>query len=90
MEGQHLALAQLQQIRADVLCSRVIALQPGLPDAHAARAHRPVDKIADALTVVGRLVEVDFERSCYGGALVAALTAATYSTTWDLWTTNDD
>jgi hypothetical protein len=39
----------------------VIPLQLGLPDDHAARAHQLVDKIAPALTVVGRLIEGDFE-----------------------------
>jgi hypothetical protein len=61
MKGRHLALAQLQQIRTDMLCTKTIALHPGLLDAHATRAHQLVDKIADALTVVGRLIESDFE-----------------------------
>lgn len=57
MKGQQLALAQLQQIRADMLCAKVFPLHLGLLDTQAARAHQLVDKIAAALTVVGRLIE---------------------------------
>jgi hypothetical protein len=44
-----------------VLCAGVIALRLGLSDADAARAHQLVDEIAAARTVVGWLIEGDFE-----------------------------
>jgi hypothetical protein len=50
------ALAQLRYIRGDLLCARVIALQLDLSDT---RSHELVEKIADALTLVGRLIEGD-------------------------------
>jgi hypothetical protein len=46
------ALAQLREIRGDLLCARVIALQM-------TGAHELVEKIAAALVVVGRLIEGD-------------------------------
>jgi hypothetical protein len=61
MKGRHLAFAQLPKIHGDLLCARVITLQLGLSDAHAARAHQLVKKVAAALAVVGRLIEGDFE-----------------------------
>jgi hypothetical protein len=61
MEGRDLVFAQLREIRGDLLCARVIALQLGRSDAHTARAHQLVDKIAAALTTVGQLIEGDFE-----------------------------
>jgi hypothetical protein len=50
------ALAQLRFIRGDLLCARVIALQLDLSDA---RSHELAEKIADALTLVGRLIKGD-------------------------------
>jgi hypothetical protein len=61
MDGRRLALAQLQQIRSELLCAKVIELQRGLLYAYAARGHQLVGKIAAALAVVGRLIEGDFE-----------------------------
>jgi hypothetical protein len=61
MDGRRLALAQFQQIRADLLCAKVTALHRGQLYACAARGHQLVGKVADALTVVGRLIEGDFE-----------------------------
>jgi hypothetical protein len=61
MEVRHLALAQLQQIHGDLLCARVIGLQLCLSDARAIRAPQLVEMIAPAPTVVGRLIEDDFE-----------------------------
>ena len=57
MQGRHLALARLRETCADLLCTRVIALHLGLPDAHTARAHQLVQKMADTLTVVRQLIE---------------------------------
>jgi hypothetical protein len=53
MKDRHLTLTQLQQILGDLLCTRAIALQKGLLDAH---AHQLVDRIADALNVVEQLI----------------------------------
>jgi hypothetical protein len=47
------ALAQLRFIRGDLLCARVVALQLDLSDA---RSRELAEKIADALTLVGRLI----------------------------------
>jgi hypothetical protein len=56
MEGRHLALAQLREIRGDLLCARVSALQVSLSGARAQRARELTDKIADALAHVERLM----------------------------------
>jgi hypothetical protein len=53
-EGRRLALAQLRQIRGDLLCARMIALQ-----VQGQRGHELAEKIADALTLAGRLIEGD-------------------------------
>jgi hypothetical protein len=47
-------LAQLRYIRGDLLCARMIALQL---DLSVTRSHELVEKIADALTLVGQLIE---------------------------------
>jgi hypothetical protein len=57
MKDRHLALAQLQQIHGELLCTRVFTPRLGLSDTHAARAHHLAYKSAAALTVVGRLLE---------------------------------
>jgi hypothetical protein len=54
---RHVAVAQLREIRGDLLCARVIALQLGLSDTHVARAHQLVDRIAAALTPVIQPIE---------------------------------
>jgi hypothetical protein len=57
MGGRDVVLARLRDIRGDFLCARVITLQLRLSNAHAARGHQLVDKIAAALTVLGQLIE---------------------------------
>jgi hypothetical protein len=52
------ALVKLREIRGDLLCARVSTLQLSLPGAH---ADELVEKIADTLNLVGRLIEGDFE-----------------------------
>jgi hypothetical protein len=89
MQGRHLALAQLRQIRGDLLCTRVIALQLGLTDAHAARAHQLVNKIVHAFLPGGiPMLQIDIphffaeeflrddrsSREEYNGSLFRALT----------------
>jgi hypothetical protein len=56
MEGQHSVLAQLREIRGDLLCARVGALQVSLSGARGQRARELTDKIADALAHVERLM----------------------------------
>jgi hypothetical protein len=56
MEGRHMALAQLREIRGDLLCARVGALQVSLSGARAKRARELTDKIADTLAHVERLM----------------------------------
>jgi hypothetical protein len=56
MEGRHLALARLREIRGDLLCARVGALQVSLSGARAQRACELTDKIADALAHCERLM----------------------------------
>jgi hypothetical protein len=52
-----MAVAQLREIRGDLLCARVIALQLNLSGARAERARELTELIANALTVVGQLIE---------------------------------
>jgi hypothetical protein len=59
MEGRHLALAQLREIRGDLLCARVIALRLGLSNARTSRGHQLVEKVTDALTPVGQPIECE-------------------------------
>jgi hypothetical protein len=47
-------LAQLRYIRGDLLCARMIALQL---DLSITRSHELIEKIADALTLVGQLID---------------------------------
>lgn len=90
MQGRHLTLAQLREVRGDLLCTRVIALQLGLTDAHAARAHQLVNKIVHAFLPGGiPMLEIDIphffaekflrdvrpSREEYRGSLFRALTA---------------
>lgn len=56
MEGRHLALAQLREIRGDLLCARVGALQVSLSAARSQRARELTELIADALAHVERLM----------------------------------
>lgn len=50
------ALLTLREIRADLLCARVNALQLGLSGARGERARELREKIADALAHVERLL----------------------------------
>jgi hypothetical protein len=50
------ALAQLQEIRGDLRCARVGALQVSLSGARAQRARELTEKIADAIGHVERLM----------------------------------
>jgi hypothetical protein len=56
MEGRHLALAQLREIRGDLLCARVGALQVNLSGVRGERARELTDKITDAIAHVERLM----------------------------------
>jgi hypothetical protein len=56
MEGQHLALAQLRETRSDLLCARLSALQINLTGARAQRGAELLEKIADAIAHVERLL----------------------------------
>jgi hypothetical protein len=53
---RHLALAQLREVRGDLLCARVGALQVSLSGARAQRARELTEKIADAIGHVERLM----------------------------------
>jgi hypothetical protein len=51
------ALAQLREIRGDLLCARMIALQLNLFGDRAERARKLTELIANALAHVGQLIE---------------------------------
>ena len=53
-----MALAQLREIRGELLCARVIALQLNLSGARAERARELTELIANALAHVERLMFV--------------------------------
>jgi hypothetical protein len=54
--GRHRALAQLREIRGDLLCARVGALQVSLTGARAQRGAELLEKIADAIAHAERLL----------------------------------
>ena len=56
MAGRHQALAQLREIRGDLLCARVGALQVSLTGARAQRGAELLEKIADAIAHAERLL----------------------------------
>jgi hypothetical protein len=56
MESRHQVFAQLREVRGDLLCARVAALQVSLSGARAQRARELTEKIADAIGHVERLM----------------------------------